>query len=397
MAKHFLFMVHPDHGHVIPNLAVVTELVRRGNRVSYLTGDMMVGIVEEAGATALRYDSKYRDSNFLNLARDPLYLLSVLLDESADMLTALESYPADDLPDMIVYDTSILYAGRILARKWNRPATQLIPMFASNANFSYLNAIYNSDGAEQSIPDWVDDMFAQISALSNAHGVDVPPAELWWEIQDFSIINMPRSFQYVGDSFDERFAFVGPCLGERNFLGEWQPPASGLPVALVSFGAVFNEYPDFFQMCVRTFTDVPWHVVITVADGMDPADLGPLPPNIEAHRWVPHYKVLQHASVAITHGGMGTVMEALHSGCPMVVVPTSSIDAVAARRIEELNLGRAIPPEEVTGELLLQAVLEVAGSEVIQRCTGEMQKDLHASGGTLRAADELEKYLLRIK
>ncbi|MFG1877419.1 macrolide family glycosyltransferase [Sphaerisporangium sp. NPDC049003] len=387
-------MCHPDHGHVIPNLAVVAELVRRGNRVTYLTAQSMAAIVEKTGATVLCYDSKYRKANFLDLADDPLYLLSLLLDESQAMLEALDEQMRDR-PDMIVYDTSILYAGRVLARKWGRPAAQLIPFFASNAHFSYLNAVYNPGGEGPTLTRWVDDMLARIGAMARSHGVDVPAAELWWEVQDFSLVTIPRAFQFAGDTFDERFSFVGPCLGERSFLGGWEPPGDGLPVALVSFGAVFNEHPGFFRTCVAAFGDIPLHVVMTVAEGMDPADLGPLPSNIEVHRWVPHLSVLRHASVAVTHGGMGTVMEALHSGCPMVVVPTSGLDWPAARRIEELGLGRVLPPADVTAERLRDAVLGVAADQDVRRATSAMRQDVRAAGGAVRAAEEIEQYLTR--
>ncbi len=398
MTRHYLFMCHPDHGHVLPNLAVVAELVRRGNRVTYLTAQSMAAIVEKTGATVLCYDSKYRKANFLDLANDPLYLLSLLLDESQSMLEALdERMPGR--PDMIVYDTSILYAGRVLARKWRRPAAQLIPFFASNPHFSYLNAIYNhggdGPGEGPTLSRWVDDMLIRIGAMAGSHGVDVPAAELWWEVQDFSLVTIPRAFQFAGDTFDERFAFVGPCLGERSFLGEWEPPAGGLPIALVSFGAVFNQHPEFFRTCVEAFGDLPWHVVMTVAEGLDPAELGPLPPNIEVHRWVPHLTVLRHASVAVTHGGMGTVMEALHSGCPMVVVPTSDLDWPTGRRIEELSLGRVLPPGEVTAERLREVVLGVAADQDVRRATDAMRRDVRAAGGAVRAADEIEQYLTR--
>ncbi|GAA3829197.1 glycosyltransferase [Sphaerisporangium flaviroseum] len=356
----------------------------------------MAAIVERTGATVLHYDSVYRQADFRHVADDPLYLLSLLLDESAAMLRALDEQ-MPDRPDMVVYDISILYAGRILARKWECPAAQLIPVFASNAGFSYLHAIYDDPGgAEAALPRWVDGMLERIRALAGSHGVGVPAAELWWGVQDFSLVNIPRSFQFAGDTFDERFVFVGPCLGERSFLGRWEPPGNGLPVALVSFGAVFNEHPGFFRTCVQAFQDIPWHVVMTVADGVDPAALGPLPPTIEVHRWVPHLSVLGHASVAVTHGGMGTVMEALHSGCPMVVVPTSAIDRPTGRRVEELGLGRAMRPEEVTAERLVAAVLDVAADQDIGRRTRSMRQDVQAAGGTVRAADELERRLDRI-
>ncbi|WP_016699783.1 macrolide family glycosyltransferase [Actinoalloteichus spitiensis] len=395
MPHHILFLCHPDHGHVIPNLAVVAELAGRGHRVSYLTAESMAELTSNAGATTIRYDSRYKQADFHSVARDPWYLLSLLLDESARMLDAAEAELGEDRPDLIVYDTSILHAGRILARKWGVPAAQLIPMFASNESFSYLNAMFNPDGAEGALPGWVHDMLANIAALAARHGVDAPPQELWWEIPDFSLVNIPREFQYAGDSFDERFAFVGPCVGDRGFLGSWEPPGSGLPVALVSFGAVFNEHPDFFRTCVRAFTGAPFHAVMTVADGLDPAELGELPSNVEVHRWVPHVAVLAHASAAVTHGGMGTVMESLHAGRPMVVIPTSAIDAVTARRIAELGLGVTMDPAEVTAERLVAAVRTVIEDDAVRAAAERMRGHVHAAGGTARAAGELEKYLTR--
>jgi MGT family glycosyltransferase len=369
MSRRYLFMCHPDHGHVIPNLAVAAELVRRGNEVTYLTAADMADIVRSTGATVITYDSRYRKADFFQLANDPLYLLSLLLDESAAMLEAAEGLPR---PDMIAYDISILYAGRVLSRKWGLPAAQLIPVFASNENFSFLNAIYNPEGGQAkqaALPGWVDDMLARIGALAAAHGVEAEPAALWWEVQDFSLVNIPRSFQFAGETFDDRFHFVGPCLGERRFLGEWRPPGDGLPIALVSYGAVFNRHPDFFRTCVRAFSELPWHVVMTVADGLDPADLGPLPGNVEVHRWVPHLSVLEHASAAVTHAGTGTVMEAMYHGCPMVVLPTSGLDWPAARRIADLNLGRVVAPEEATLERLIEDVLAVAADAEVRRAT----------------------------
>lgn len=110
---------------------------------------------------------------------------------------------------------------------------------------------------------------------------------------------------------------------------------------------------------------------------------------------MPHLTVLRHASVAVTHGGMGTVMEALHSGCPMVVVPTSDLDWPTGRRIEELSLGRVLPPGEVTAERLREAVLGVAADEDVRRATDAMRRDVRAAGGAVRAADEIEQYLTR--
>ncbi|MGW5050501.1 macrolide family glycosyltransferase [Actinokineospora sp. NPDC004072] len=388
-----LFLCHPDHGHVIPNLAMVTELARRGHEVTYLTAASMAGIATDAGAAVVTYESRYRDADFKKVAEDPGYLMDLLLDESAAMLAA----ELPSRPDVVVYDTSILFAGRILARRLGVPAVQVIPVFASNEHFSYLNAMYNPDGAEKpaevprEMPPWVMSTMQRIGAMCAEHGVDVAPPQLWFEVPPLSLVTVPREFQYAGETFDSRFAFVGPCVGDRGFLGSWEPPSSGLPVVLVSLGAVFNEHAEIFRTCVEAFRDKPWHAVMTVAEGMDPAALGELPPNVEVHRWVPHVAVLEHAALCVTHGGMGTAMEALRSGTPMVCVPTSALDRPTARRIEELGLGVALDPAALTAADLVGAVEAVMGTPSYAEAAAGMAAAIAASGGAARAADAIER------
>ncbi|MBP2707910.1 glycosyl transferase [Microbispora sp. RL4-1S] len=407
MAGHYFFLCHPDHGHVIPTLAVVAELTRRGNRVTYLTAPSTAPLVEGAGATALTYESVYRAAHVRELEDDALGLLALLLDESGAMLERVAGL-AVDRPDVIVYDTSVLHAGRILARVWGVPATQLVPVFASNAHFSFLRSIYagadagpdagpdsGPDSGPGDLPGWVGEMLARIEALAAAHGITADPAELWWEVPDSNLVTLPRAFQFAGDTFDERFTFVGPCLGERRFLTDWRPPGDGLPIALLSFGTAAAERPALLRTCARGLAGLPWRTVVTLADGVDLAGLGPLPSHVEPHRWVSHVSVLRHAAVAVTHGGIGTVMEALSHGCPLVVVPTSAMNGPPARRIEELGLGRALDPVGLTPDRVAEAVLAVAADESVRRRAARMRREILASGGAARAADELERRLAR--
>lgn len=397
---HFLFLCHPDHGHVIPNLAAVTELVSRGHRVTYLTAPSMAEIAEGAGATVVTYDSRYRDADFAQLSADPGYLMRTLLDESAAMLaTAVAEI---ERPDMVVYDTSILYAGRILARRWDVPSTQFLPVFASNEHFSFLNAMYNprSSAGEpaaekpKEMPAWVGETMARIGALCAEHGVEAAPHEVWFEVPPLSVVSVPREFQFAGDTFDDRFAFVGPCVGDRGFLGDWTAPDTDLPVVLVSLGAVFNEDPEFFRTCVDAFRGQPWHAVMTLG-GLDPDTLGDLPSNVEAHRWVPHVAVLERAAVCVTHAGMGTVMEALRAGVPMVALPDSPLDRPTGWRVEELGLGVLLDRETVTADEIAAAIGKVVADQDVAARAGLMRTAVAESGGTVRAADEIERHLTR--
>lgn len=195
---------------------MVTELAARGHRITYLTAPFMADVVTGAGATVVVYDSHYRDADFALMANDPGYLMKVLLDESSAMLATATADLDSDRPDLVVYDTSVLYAGRILTRRWDVPAVQVIPVFASNEHLSFLNAMYNPGSSAErpaaekprEMPAWIGETMARIGALCAEHGVQAQPHEVWFEVPPRSLVTVPREFQYAGDTFDERFAFV---------------------------------------------------------------------------------------------------------------------------------------------------------------------------------------------
>ncbi|MEQ3550177.1 macrolide family glycosyltransferase [Pseudonocardia nematodicida] len=394
MPRHILFLCHPDHGHVIPSLAVVTELAGRGHRVSYLTAPSMVEIVSGAGATAATYPSRYRETVQGSAAEDPGFLIDLLLSESAAMVSAALELP--EPPDVVVYDTSVLFAGRVLAHRLGVPAVQHIPVFASNEHFSYLKAAYNPDAPAAfsrpaAPPSWMERALGRFGELCAQHGVDVPAAQLWFDVPPCNLVTSPREFQYAGDTFDDRFVFVGPCVADRSFLGTWTPPETDLPIVLISLGAVFTGHPDFFADCIAAIRDEPVHAVLSVADALDPATLGELPPNVEVHRFVPHTAVLEHAALCVSHGGMGTVLEALRSGTPVIGVPWSSLDGPAVRRTAELGAGTVLDPATLTAEILGKEIVRVLAEPTYTERAAGLATAIAAAGGAVRAADEIER------
>ena len=59
MAK-YVFLNMPARGHVNPTLAVVQELVRRGQKVSYYLTEEFRDVVQATGAVFQPYESKLR-------------------------------------------------------------------------------------------------------------------------------------------------------------------------------------------------------------------------------------------------------------------------------------------------------------------------------------------------
>jgi MGT family glycosyltransferase len=394
--RHILIVNVASHGLVYPTLPVVSELVRRGHRVTYATAGGFVEPVAAAGATPLPYRSEI-------LHADPEEVFGgddagarphlMYLRENLSVLRAVTGHFGDTPPDLVLYDDFPFLAGQLLAECWGRPAGRLSAAFASNEHYSFSADMVRRSGTVH--PLQLPAFRGALAETLTRYGLTATPEEFWSRVADLTVAFIPRAFQIAAETFDGRFAFVGPCLGERAFLGRWSPPPTGLPVVLVSLGATFNDHPEFFRECVRAFAGQPWHAVVTLGDRVDPAELGTLPANVEVHRWVPHVSVLEHARVCVTHGGMGTVMESLYWGRPMVVVPRSFDVEPMARRIDELGLGALLRPAEVDATTLRAAVAAVAGDHEMVRRVRAMREEVRSAGGPVRAASEIESYLSR--
>ncbi|MFD5269969.1 macrolide family glycosyltransferase [Streptomyces sp. NPDC058335] len=394
MTMRILIANIPAGGHIYPTLAMVGELARRGHEITYATVNEYAALVAQAGATPLAYPTvdPFAVVGGKDSDRAPL----LFLEENLAILEAAEAHFADQAPDLVVYDGVAAQAGRILARAWGVPAVQLSPVFASNESYSYARAMMEAAGVGDAPPSEAIMQFgARMGELLASRGVEQSMQDFMMAVEDFNVVFGPRAFQPRGETFDERFAFVGPCLGERSFLGDWSPRDDGLPLALVSLGTSYNNDPEFFRTCARAFDGLPWRAVMSVGDGIDPDTLGPLPANVEVHRWVPHLKVLEHADLFVTHGGMGSVMEALHWGCPLLVVPPWPDVVPNADRIVELGLGTSLRPADLDVDLLRKQLVRTANDPQVRARVQDMRRHTREAGGAVRAADEIEAYAKR--
>ncbi|MGH3429592.1 MAG: macrolide family glycosyltransferase [Mycobacteriales bacterium] len=403
MTYHIAFLPIPAHGHVLPTLAVVEEMVRQGHRVTYLTTEEFAEAAASAGADVVRYDSTWSAPAILpnpTTADDAARMRLMLLAESIATVPKAELRFADDLPDGLVYDTATAPAARMLARKWNRPAVQMFTGIASNECFSIAKVLarrFPELGISLDHPS-VREYHRKLLEFLQTHRMSaVPPEHFLISTEGLSLVFQPKAFHIAGGSFDGRYAFVGPCLADRRFTNEWCPPPNVRSVVLISLGTLYNHQEEFFRMCMRAFTGLSWHVVIAIGYRVMLTDLGPVPPNIEVHQRVPQLAVLRHARVFVSHVGMGSTMESLYFGTPIVAVPQTPEQDAVARRVEDLGLGRRISPAELSADGLRDAVLAVAADEAMLKRVRQMQRHVRDAGGPIRAVKEIEAFLGRAR
>jgi UDP:flavonoid glycosyltransferase YjiC (YdhE family) len=115
-------------------------------------------------------------------------------------------------------------------------------------------------------------------------------------------------------------------------------------------------------------------VLLTVGDDRDHAELGPLPPNVHAERWVAQDAVLPHAAATVSHGGYGSTLGALSHGVPLVVLPLFSGDQFAnATAVARAGAGIALDADRgERGALELPAPATLAGLRTaVERVLGD--------------------------
>jgi MGT family glycosyltransferase len=390
----YLFLNVPAHGHVNPTLAVVQELVQRGQQVVYYLTEEFRVAVEATGATFRPYQSamgKMQPPARPMMGKGgigPGMMPLMMAQESHHVLPQVLESIRREQPDYLLYDSMCLW-GYVAAQVLRIPAILLRPSYAANEHFHLFTA---REAVSQRFPaellERIQTSYADLCTTYQLPLFDM--RQFFTHAEALNIVFLSRAFQPAGETFDEHFVFVGPSLLPRQDATAFPFERLGnQPVLYISLGTVFNNRPDFFQLCFQAFGEQPWQVVLSYGKQIDTADLGLVPANFLLSSYVPQLEMLQRTSVFVTHGGMNSTMESLYYGVPMVVLPQMMEQEMTARRIEELGLGVALDQENLTAEQLRESVTRIQQNPMITQHVQAMQQTVHAAGGYQRAADAI--------
>jgi MGT family glycosyltransferase len=259
----------------------------------------------------------------------------------------------------------------------------------SNSRWSVGRAYSGFDPTHPALPG----LFASIAAFLAGTGTKLTADRLLATEDGIPVIAYhPRAFQVEGDHFGDHVHFVGPCLagGARSPDDglRWRPPGDR-PVALVSLGTIFNSRPDLFGICISALADLGRPVVLSLGGG-DPSCLGPLPPNVQAHAYLPLLDVLPYADVFVSHASLRSAIEALSHGVRIIAIPQMPEQRATADQIMRLGLGLRIERGEMSAEAVRRAVGEVSADKEVSARISRMRAEIHGAGGAPLAADVIE-------
>jgi MGT family glycosyltransferase len=391
----FAFFNLPARGHLNPTLPIVKELVAGGAEVHYFVGEEYSDFVETAGGIFHPLPSLNRLGDQKNKESSPpgdkqialmpfsmAYQAPLVIPQLVETLRALN-------PDCLVYNSLSLWprlAGRIIGI----PSVGFRPFHGPRAHRSVV-APFASDRLAR-LAAATD---RELATLMSSFGrTPLTLEELVSQVEDLTVVFVPREFQYEAEAFDERFLFVGPTFIEGE--PEPWPLEDGSPRrhlrAYISLGTLRNDDPEFYRACFAAFKPDEWQSIMSVGEHVDLNSLGPVPPNFLVARSVRQTAVLPRVDVFVTHGGLNSVMESLYFGVPMVVIPSIKEQQLTAHRVETFGCGVVLDRDSVSPASLQATASALVDDKAIQSRLGIMRRKITAAGGYRRAAEAIVSY-----
>ncbi|MEO6246469.1 MAG: nucleotide disphospho-sugar-binding domain-containing protein [Opitutaceae bacterium] len=198
---------------------------------------------------------------------------------------------------------------------------------------------------------------------------------------DFPHRHLPDHFHYTGPWIDEGVAEANSFPWDR---------LDGRPLIYASLGTLQNRLMSVYTTIAEACAGLAPQLVVSLGR---PGAVAPEQKSAGAIfvDYAPQRALLQRATLAVTHGGLNTVLEALSAGVPLVAIPITNDQPGNAMRIEHLGVGRAVPIGKLDPASLRQAVEEVLRTPSFAQRARACAAELRPHQGAARAAELIER------
>ncbi|KXH79182.1 glycosyltransferase [Chryseobacterium kwangjuense] len=207
------------------------------------------------------------------------------------------------------------------------------------------------------------------------------------------IAQMPEFLDYPRKHKPEIFYNTGPFIDEDPAadIGFPYEKLNGKPLVYISLGTILNMRSDVFEMIGESFSDINAQLLISTGNKTTEISTDVLPEDTIICEYVPQRKVLEKASLCITHGGMNTVMDALSQGVPVLVIPISFDQPGTAARIKYKKAGEFIKFSTLSKEMINETVKKIMNDPAYYEKAKEMKNAFSELNGLETAINIIEK------
>lgn len=407
-----LFNPLPEAGHIIPTLQVARELREQGHEVIYLVEPDAMTWARSEGFRCEPYLAELRPegAELEQHNRSAQVRDDKLSRQFHAMWEALKSKKLADQvrslkPDVIVGDLcrfSTSFVARDVGVPYVRCSTSLpahfevgrAPLWSDalphELSIQELDALWN---LEITLNDWytVRDPRSFSSRefwlVASDCGIQLPDVEHRVSFTPLIVKSDPELI-LCSNAFDfptnpnPRRVFAGPCLDacsdEPWSYASRRPSA---PLVYLSFGSQAVGYVGvgtFLPKFLAAMKERP-HLDVVVASPDEAFENLEIPSNVFTTNWVPQRALLKSANVFVTHGGLGSVKEAVWEAVPLLAVPQAFDQHGNAARIEYHGLGKRFrATDEPSVKAIGDAIDELMQDTRYAEAATKMQGIFHA-------------------
>lgn len=380
-----LFTSLPATSHVGPALPLVQELRRRGHEVAFAASPSMGEYVTSKGLDFFPVGVDWTESDaqrtFPELQTMPLeeqaywWVSDIFADRAAkpssrDLLTVFERWD----PHVVVRDYWD-FGAWVAAEATGLPVAVLgLAMFTPPE-------------------EWAAFIGPRLQGLRRHVGL--PANKDLASLYDGPYVDLlPPSYQVERPPNVVRMRPVTPDPPGEH-VPDWILSLPERPTILVTFGTVFNQAANVFEKVIAGLADEPVNVVVTTGRNRDPADLGQLPTNTRAERFINFDALLPRCDAVVCHAGFNTTMSALAHDLPIIAIPLSADQPVHADRCRQLGIGSVIPHAELTPASVQTHVRKVLADPSFQRRAASLGAEIRSMSGPSPAVDALVRAAVR--
>jgi UDP:flavonoid glycosyltransferase YjiC (YdhE family) len=366
MARVVIWM-SPEPGHILPTIKVASDLLNRGHAVLYLTCGRICQELRALGFSVQEmFGSHWPELNERSVfqrCRSSRLMYSALFNRLGSGLACSNAIRADILSCVDANNTDLLLVDGVFD-PWLRVSQN------TNCMKVFVHLPYSN---EDSTYDSRNDLL-----FLSPEAFEFPNAKI------------------PGAYYTEPALYLGRYgrVAESGFVD-----ASAGSLVYCSLGAQLESYPDSLNifgsmidaaalMCDKQFV---------INAGIYTAQLSALArsDNVSVRSFVPHPDVLPRASVAVIHGGFGSIKECIFFGVPMIVIPKFWDQPRNAERIQFHHLGTSLSPSALSGQSLARTIRDVCSDRLIQQSLTVMQMIFRDAQAEQRTAVLLETKMAR--
>ena len=187
---------------------------------------------------------------------------------------------------------------------------------------------------------------------------------------------------------------VGPLMWEPP-AEEVEPPPGDDPLVLVAPSTSQDRRQRLLRATLEGLADLPVRVLAaTNRRGQSLPDVA-VPPNARVVDWLSYARTMPSCDVVVCHGGHGTVVRALSSGCAVVACPAAGDMNENAARVDWTGAGVRLPGRFCSPRGVRLAVQRALADPTIRARAREIAAWTATHDAPTTAATEIEAFAAR--